>query len=365
MADIGGPLATRLEILDQRDVGRCAADIEGQDILQPRIFRHPQRAGDPACRAGHQDVDRMLLRLAGGHQSAVGAQQRQVTGEALVSQPLLQIGDIAADHRAHRGVGDGGQGALIFLHFRQNFMAQRHRNAGQYLCRQFADADFMRAIGIGVDQADGYRLDTLRLQGFQRGAGAGLVERAYFAARRIQPSLDRNRILQRGERLRLGPDDPCRQPAGDKAAGDLHDVAIALGRHQPDPRALALQHCIGGDCGAMQKRLDIAGGDTGLVADRLHAGEDALTAVMRGRWRLVPPEIPVAGVEQQQIGECPADIDTQTIGHAKLPYAATGKPPAWPTIPGIFLSMIVPSQRLASISASRSSPVAMPLRVSM
>ncbi len=75
MPDIGGPLAARLKIFDQRHVGRGTADVERQDILQPRVFRHPQRAGDAACGAGHQYVDRMLLRLGRGHQSAVRTQQ--------------------------------------------------------------------------------------------------------------------------------------------------------------------------------------------------------------------------------------------------------------------------------------------------
>jgi hypothetical protein len=41
-----------------------------------------------------------------------------------IRQLVAQVGDIFADHRPDGRIGDGGQGPLIFLHFRQHFVAQ-------------------------------------------------------------------------------------------------------------------------------------------------------------------------------------------------------------------------------------------------
>ena len=41
MADFGCALAARFEIFDKRNIGRCAADIQGQDIFEPGILRNP------------------------------------------------------------------------------------------------------------------------------------------------------------------------------------------------------------------------------------------------------------------------------------------------------------------------------------
>ena len=48
----------RLAVLDQRDVGRGAAHVEGQQVREARLLGDPERAGDAAGRPGHQQVDR-------------------------------------------------------------------------------------------------------------------------------------------------------------------------------------------------------------------------------------------------------------------------------------------------------------------
>ena len=49
----------RLAVLAQRDVGRRAAHVEGQDVVEPRLAGDVERAGDAAGRAGQDPVDRV------------------------------------------------------------------------------------------------------------------------------------------------------------------------------------------------------------------------------------------------------------------------------------------------------------------
>ena len=82
MPDLGGADTARLQIFDQRNVGRGATDVKRQDILDSGIFAHPERSGNPTCRTGHQDVNRMLFRLLRRHQAAVRTEQREFSGKA-------------------------------------------------------------------------------------------------------------------------------------------------------------------------------------------------------------------------------------------------------------------------------------------
>ena len=61
VADFGGAHAPRFEIFDERHIGGGAADIQREDIVQPRILGDPQRAGDAAGRAGHEERDRLFF----------------------------------------------------------------------------------------------------------------------------------------------------------------------------------------------------------------------------------------------------------------------------------------------------------------
>ena len=133
------------------------------------------------------------------------------------------------------------------------------------------------------------------------------VEKPYWLenARVVLP----DGILERGQRLRLGPDYPTGQPTRHIGSGDLHDVAIALGRDQADARTLALKNRIRRNRCAMQEKLDVCRVDVCFRADGMNARQYAFRTVMRRRWRLMAPERASRFIEKQQIGEGPANVD--------------------------------------------------------
>ncbi len=363
MPDLGGAHAARLAILDQRHVGRGAADVERQDVLEAGILGDPHRAGDAAGRPGHQQCDGMLFRFVRRHQAAIRPQQRQAAVHFDLLELRAQVADIAADDRAHRGIGDGGQRALIFLHLGQHDMAERERDIGQDLRRQLGDAQLVRGVEIGIDQRDGERLDAHPFERLERSANVGIVGRTELLSLRADAALDLDRVLQPRHRFWLGPDDPAGEAAGDEAARDLHNLAIALGRDETDARALAFEHGIGGNRGAVQEIVDVRRRQTSLGAQRLDAIENAFRAVVRGRGCLVSPEIPGVVAEQQQIGERAADVDAHAVAHSQNSLiSARGNPPARLVIPGSGRPITPVSHVTAAIMRSSESPVATPLR---
>jgi hypothetical protein len=81
-------------------------------------------------------------------------------------------------------------------------------------------------------------------------------------------SLDRlHRVLQRGERLGLGPDDPVGQPAGNERPGDLQHLAEAAYLFDPAQHADGLVVRRGRGLGAV--------GAAGPLVDQQHVGEGA------------------------------------------------------------------------------------------
>ncbi len=252
----------------------------------------------------------MLLGFLGRHQAAVGAQQRDFSCHADVAQPAAQAPHVAADDRAHGGIRNRRQGSFVFLHLRQNHVAEGDRNVRHELGSDGADAGFVRAVHVGVDERNGNRFHALRRQLLQGGADFSFVDRAELIALRCHPAAYFDGVLECRKRCGFWPDDPAGEPARHEAAGNLHDLPVALGDDQADARALAFQHRVGGNRCAMQEHFNVRRRYAGMCTDGLYADEYAFGTVRRCRGRLVAPEFAAGCVEQKQVGECAADIYT-------------------------------------------------------
>ena len=228
---------------------------------------------------------------------------------ALLQLPLHVV-DIALDHRRHVGIGDRGDGALVFVHLRQDLGGERDRHAGEHLVRNCADLLLMHATRIGVHQADGQRLDPPRLEVAELLAQIVLVQLANDLAAGAGALLRLDSELQRRQRLGLGPDDPAGEDAGHEGAGDLQHLPVALRGDEADPGALALQDGVGGNRRAVHHVSDCGRLDAGVIAHPLDAAEHADRGIVRGGGHLRAEGAAARFVDQQEIGERAADIDT-------------------------------------------------------
>src|SRR6185437_16681517 len=175
------------------------------------------------------------------------------------------------------------------------------------------DPPLVGRVGEGVDQRDGERVDPRQLRELR--ADVGVVELADHRAVGGDALVDLDGVLQRGEGLRLGPDDPAREPARHVGTGDLQHLAEALGRDEPDRGALALQDRVGGDGGAVQHLRDVRQGDARLVTDLRDAVAHADGLVGGRGGGLGAPRRPASFLHEQHVGERPADVDAEPIRH--------------------------------------------------
>ena len=139
----------------KRDIGRGAAHVEADDLIEPGHSGRPRRADDTARRAGQ---DRVLALEPGGVGQAAIRLHEIEPHAAKLGRYLL---DVAAQDRREVGVDNGGVAARDQPQQRADCMAGGDlRETG--LPREFRQAPFMIGIFPGVHQDDGAGADARR-----------------------------------------------------------------------------------------------------------------------------------------------------------------------------------------------------------
>ena len=95
---------------DRADVGRCAAHVERQRVLDAREPRHPGGSDDARSRAGEKQC--RGTRLVDRDETAGGGHHKR----AQVAEPV----EVARDERAEVGVCRSGRGALVLAELWRN-----------------------------------------------------------------------------------------------------------------------------------------------------------------------------------------------------------------------------------------------------
>ena len=318
VADRGLPADARGQVLDQRDVRRRAAHVEGEEVAVPGLGGHPRGTRHASRGAGQQQVDGVVGGHARRDEPAVAAEDRERAADARVPQLALEVGDVALDLWLHHGVGDGGDGPLVLPQLGQDRGGQRHGQIGELLRGDVADPLLVGGVGVGVDEADAQGLDAAAGQGPQLGADVVLVELGDHRAVTGDASPDLDGVLQRGEGLGLGPDDPARQAAGDERPRDLQHLAEPVGGHEADPGALALEDGVGRDRRPVEHVADRGALDARGGARLVDAAQHPHGLVLGRGGGLGAERRAGVLVDQQDVGERATHVDSEPVGHAAL-----------------------------------------------
>ena len=110
----------------------------------------------------------------------------------------------------------------------------------------------MLGVGVGVDQADAQRFDTLLSQLPQLHPHVIFVQWRDDLAFAAYAPANLDGVFQCGQWFWLGPDDPSGQSAGHEGPGDLQHLPESIRGHQADAGTLAFEDRVGGHCGAVQ-----------------------------------------------------------------------------------------------------------------
>ena len=141
-------------VLHQADVGRGAAHVEGDEVVEARARGLARRADHAGGRTGIERGDGAFAHRLGRQAPAVGLHHREAALEAGVRELGLEAMQVAVDHGLHIGRQQRRRRALEFAELARHLMARRHQHVGQRLGDQGGEPLLVHGIGIGIEQAD-------------------------------------------------------------------------------------------------------------------------------------------------------------------------------------------------------------------
>ena len=95
--------------------------------------------------------------------------------------------------------------------------------------------------------------------------------------------------------------------------GDVEDVAEALGRDHPHLGARVCENDVRGDRRAVEEVVDLVERHAGFLTEAANALDDAPRRVVRRRGHLVDGDAPRLLIDEDEIGEGPADVDADAL----------------------------------------------------
>ena len=311
------------------DVGRGAADVEGDDRVVASHLAGPDATDQTRDGAGHQQVDRAARGRLNGRHAARGLHQLDAVLEARFlhgrSEPLDVRGDLGADE----GIEGDGREALIFAIERDHFAGDREEHLGVLLANDLADALLVRVVEVRVQEADSNRLDASALEEEHLASHSVFVERRDdLAVGRSHTLGDDAAVAALDERARLPRQVLLqREVEGLFVACDVENVAKAFGRDHADLSTLVGQRDIGGDGRAVKQVVDLRQLHAGLGAEACDAFDHAASWVVRGRRNLVDGNLAGLLVNEDEVGKCAANVDSNAL-HVNAPLRFAAKEPA-------------------------------------
>ena len=307
--------ARDLAVLDHRGLGRRAAHVEGDDLLEllgarPAPGRRPRRRPGP-------DSMMFIGRSAAarvGREAAVRLHQQQARRNAGAVEPLAQRPQIGRDDRHHIGVDDRGRGALVLLDLGQHLAGDAERQVRRLAGDDVAQHQLVRRIGEGVQQAD-RRSPRPSRPAAHRPRARRRPDRAARSTLPacVDPLVDHPAQIALDQRRAACPRRVVEPGHAQRA--DLQHVAKALGGDQADARALVLEDRVGGDRGAVADLLDGAAVEAGLARRPRSSPSTMACGVVADARRDLLGVDGAVGAEQHDVGEGAADVDADAVGH--------------------------------------------------
>ena len=218
---------------------------------------------------------------------------------------------VCIDHRRTR--------AFVFPDLRQQ--RARHRNGnGRVACtNQVTDTQFVRAVGVRIDEANRNSVDLRGNDLIDDCVRAGFVQRAFDAAQVTDALVDFESEPAGHQRRWFAPADVVENRHAQTA--DLEHVAKALCCDQGDACALAFENRIGRHGRRVHDLRDLIDLHAAVADDGLEAGCNTKAVVVRRRQHLGAQHSPF-GIQEYEVGKSPADIDAEPRFHQRL---AAGK----------------------------------------
>ena len=253
-----------LEVVEQHDLRGRAAHVEGHRLPRSKLSGDVLAEDRTAGRARFDEPDRETGPPSPRCQRTGrrNEQQRRIDADAF--ERFAEQAQITRHQRLDIGVADGRRGAFVLADLGADLVRERDEEARDLLPQDLADTVLVRAVDVGVQEADRDRLDVLRAQVRRRSCGRLVSSSGNStlpsAAMRSGTSM---RKRARNERLGTGQLQIVLVEAA--AVGKFQRVAEALRREQRGTGAAPLDDRVGRECRAVHDHGDAVRPDAGLA----------------------------------------------------------------------------------------------------
>ncbi len=210
----------------------------------------------------------MGLSELGAHDAAVRLGHHGLRRNPGLTQRFLQRGQVLLDPWLHIAVDHRRGGALVFADHRPHVARAEHREPRGYAVHDRLHRMLMRRIAIGIDEGDHDALGAKRPRLLHGGDHARLIDGRLYAAVGGDPLLYREHAIPGDQRRRSAREEVPR--IGRLQARELQHVAKVLGGEQAELYALALDHGVHADGGAMREIGNAAGLDAVACLELAH-----------------------------------------------------------------------------------------------
>ena len=309
-----------LAVADQRHVEAGTPHVAGDRVRDAHALAHAHRRRDAARWPRLQQRHRPVARDLGWRQPAVRLHEIELRRHARFAHAPFEGAAVLSAARPEHRVHHGRAGALVFHDLGVHLDRGGDEGVVGFSLEMLEGAALVLGIDVAVDEADRDRLDAVGLQLGQR--LIDVVERE----RRLDLAVIENALTH------FEP--PCAWHEVGRVveeqivkvgavvapgAADFQDVAEALGGQERGLRALALDHHVGRDRSAVADEADVAGRGLAQLENALEAVKRADRRVARGRGHLGGPHLPGRVIEQDDVGERSANVDTDPSHAFRVP----------------------------------------------
>ena len=231
---------------EQGDIGGGAAHVEADEPSLAELAAEIFHRGEASRRAGKQQFDGGIRRLAGADRLAARLHDLQRRTGGQMAEAALQALQITAHHGTEKGVEPGGHAPLVFPVLRQYLRRAGKEKIGKSFPQRRLDGFFVARVEKGKQQIDRHRFRAEFADLFDEGGKVFSVQRidggavggdapAGFQAerrwRRRRRRLEFKRVKLRPGLSREG-EQVAESPVGDKNRAGAFALQQGIGRHR-------------------------------------------------------------------------------------------------------------------------------------
>ena len=302
-------------LVDDADVGRGTAHVEGDELAAPGELARPSPAEHPGRRPREQGDDRALGDRAHRGHAAVGAHDVELRRDPRFlhasADPAHVVAHPRPDERIHRGGGE----PLELPELGRYGGGCGHETVRMLLAHDGCRPLLVGRIDPGEQEAHRDRLHAFAPEPARRVPHRLFVERSEDLARRRGDAFGHREAVPAAHERPVLPRDllPDGVVLGPLVTADVDDVAVALAGDHAGASAVVGENRVGRDGGAVKQVSDLGRGERLALAELAHRIEHAERRIVGGGRHLVDANVVRLGVGEYDVGERPADIDSDEL----------------------------------------------------